>query len=222
MMAILFAALGKSGVVNVIAVSAEHSSASAVLRHTIAPQIRQVRAERRALGAMPHDARFDGDVARPIAHHPDCGDARWPAAPEGAATARASRSQVNPAGLLSRDQRLSDERLCAPGAASTIVPDPPEPDAQIIIACHGCGREVSVNKELQALVPIEKLSCAIAPRTRPLTLQLSCAFRPGRTSRLLSCPGRFGSPSLSTLIVKHTKALDILRTTIERRMTASA
>ena len=48
-------------------------------------------------------------------------------------------------GLLRRNQRLGNERLDAPAAASAPIADAAEPDVEIIIAGHDAGaREVRV------------------------------------------------------------------------------
>jgi hypothetical protein len=169
----------------------EHSADSAILGYALPAQIGQVRAKCRPLRPMPHDARLDGNVARPITHHPGRCQARRPSAPE--ASGRASRSPVNPAGSLGGDQRLCDEWLgsaCAPS-----VPNSPRANSKIIVAAHDARpHEVHVLVQFHAVVRIGRLLCIVTPLAKCLMQLRSSNIRPCRTLRLLSCPRSLGWP----------------------------
>jgi hypothetical protein len=66
MVPVSLAAPCKAVVVGVGAFRVEQSTGSAVLRHAFAPQVGEVRPQRRDLGAMANDARLDDDAARSI------------------------------------------------------------------------------------------------------------------------------------------------------------
>jgi hypothetical protein len=122
--------------IGIVVLGIEHSTRSAVLRYTFPPQIGHVSAERRPLGSVAHDARFDGNAARPVRHQPRGGDARSPAATESSAAAATSGSTLQPTGFLSCRQHSRNERLGASRAASPPVPDAAKPDVETIVT-HG-------------------------------------------------------------------------------------
>jgi hypothetical protein len=74
----------------------------------------------------------------------------------------------------------------------------------------------------QGVAPVGRLSCAIAPRAKCLMCLRSCATRPPRTSRLLSCHRSVGWPPLPRLTVKRAKVCDVVRMTLKRLIVASA
>jgi hypothetical protein len=184
MMPIAFAALGKGAVVGGFVPGIEHPTGSAVFRYAFPPQIGHVRAKRCSPGPVPYDACFDGNAARPVRHQPRGRDARSPAAAERSAAAATPGSTLPPARLRGCRQRPRNERLAAMRAPP--VPDAAKPDAEIIVADHGV-HEVRAVVTLQGFARIGRLSCAVTPRARCLMCLHSCAARPSRSLRLLSC-----------------------------------
>src|SRR5215510_13494652 len=75
MMAVTLAVLGERAMIGIVVLGIEHPTRSAILRYTFPPQIGHVSGERRTLGSVTHDARFDGDAARPVRHQPRGRDA---------------------------------------------------------------------------------------------------------------------------------------------------
>jgi len=66
MMPIAVAAFRERAMIGVIAPGVEHAPRGAVPGHAIPSQIGQVGAQRRTLRPVANDARFDGDVPRPV------------------------------------------------------------------------------------------------------------------------------------------------------------
>ena len=194
-MTIPFAALGEGAVVGIVALGVKHSAGGALLRCAFPAQVDQVILEWRAVLLVTHNASLDGDAAGPIGQPAHGRDARRPAATEGAASSAPSRSTMQSAGLLSSSQYLRDEGLGTTGAPS--VADTTKPDVEIIVAGHDADahnvHEVSI---FQVLVRIGTLSCLVAHCAKCLIFLRSCAPRPRRTLRLLSCHRAVGWPPL--------------------------
>ena len=196
MMAVTLAVLGERAMIGIVVLGIEHPTRSAILRYTFPPQIGHVSGERRTLGSVTHDARFDGDAARPVRHQPRGRDAGGAATAESTAAAATSRSALQPAGFLGCCQHMRNERLGAMRAAPPPVPDAAKPDVEIIVADHGVGvGEVRVVVKLQGVVRLGRLLCAVAPRARCLMCLHSSAARPSRRLRLLSCHRTVGYPA---------------------------
>ena len=87
----------------------------------------------RPLAAVSHDPRLDGDASRPIGH-PASRRTACGAAAAKSASGHLGCPPFEPASAFRGGQSLRDERFAATGAAS--VANPPEPDAQIIVATH--------------------------------------------------------------------------------------
>src|SRR5262245_57689759 len=100
MMPVTFAAIGEGVVVGIVALGVEHPTRSPVLCRTFPPQIGHVTAKRCSSRPVPYDARFDGNVARPVGHQPRSRDARGPAATESTTAAAALGLTLQSTGLL--------------------------------------------------------------------------------------------------------------------------
>jgi hypothetical protein len=122
--------------IGIVVLGIEHSTRSTVLRYTFPPQIGHVSVERRSLGSVPHDARFDSNAARPVRHQPPGRDAGGTAAAEGTAAAATSGSTLQSTGFLGCDKHPRDERLGATRAATPPVPDAAKPDVETVVT-HG-------------------------------------------------------------------------------------
>ena len=149
-------------------------------------------AKGRPVPPVTHDARLDGDAARPICQQPSGRDTCRPAAPEGGASSVPPGSTLQAAGFLCCGQCLRDERLGTTRTAS--VADTPNSDTDIIVGGHGAEmREVRKVSTFQEVARIDRLSLLVAPRAKCLTCLRFSADRPPRTSRLLSPVGRLAS-----------------------------
>jgi hypothetical protein len=63
----------------------------------------------------------------------------------------------------------------------------------------------------QGVAQTEKVSCLVAPRAKCLMCLRSSLDRPGRASRLLSCPPSVAAPPLPRSTLKHAKTCDRTR-----------
>ena len=85
-MTVVAAPLGKGTMVRVLLARIEHSAGDAVLRHTVAPQIAEMRRKRSTSRPMPDDPHLDGDLTGAIAKEPNRRQACRAAAAERATT----------------------------------------------------------------------------------------------------------------------------------------
>src|SRR6516162_1757570 len=223
MMAIAVAPLGECAMIGVVTLRVEHPAGGAVLRYALPAQVDEVSAERRSLGPVPHHTGFHGNVARASHHQPTGRDARGAPPPEGGGASAASRSTVQPTGLLGCGQCLGDEGLGTTGAASAPVADAPKPDMEIVVAAHGTDAcEVREVSSLQSVAPTCRLSRFVAHRAKWLMCLHFPTDRLGRASRLLSCHRAVGSPPPRGLTVKRAFIPEIPRRRTEGLIMALA
>jgi hypothetical protein len=74
---------------------------------------------------------------------------------------------------------------------------------------------------VQGVAQTEKVSCLVAPRAKCLMILRSSLDRPGRASRLLSCPPSVDAPPLPRSTLKHAKTHDRTRNSAEQIMPTS-
>jgi hypothetical protein len=136
MVPICFAAACKCAVAGIVVLGVEHPAGGTIARRSVPSEVGQMSSEWRSLCGMPHDSRLDDYAARPVSRQPVGRDARRPATAKDRSSAASAGSTVQATGLLGGRQHLCDEWPGASGAAPSPVPNAPEPDAKVIVACH--------------------------------------------------------------------------------------